>query len=96
MNQLLNIWQKKRKKKTFSSREVWILQLGILASKIFTQTEKHTHFSAAFPLCPRRHRSNAYVETVDTSLGLPNTDRHSFIIILAATNTGRTTATAHT
>lgn len=67
-----------------------------LATKLYTQTEKHTHHSTTFPLCPRCLRSNAYVKTVGTTPGLPNTDRRSFVIILAATNTGRTTASTHT
>lgn len=47
------------------------------------------------PLGPVCLRSDAYVKTVDTTPDLPNTDKHSLIMILAATYTARTTTTTH-
>lgn len=47
------------------------------------------------PLGPVCLRSDAYVKTVDTTPDLPNTDKHSLIMILAAAYTARTTTTTH-
>lgn len=60
-----------------------------------TGVNKHRNHSTIMPLGPVCLCSDAYVKTVDTTPDLPNTDKHSFIIILAATNTARTTTTTH-